>query len=154
MASQSLVDVAIIFSTFPGLVLPTLVLHTACLPVYPYADSLVIPFLAAYEMALSGYPPSHPFEYVVSQSTNYYGERLSDAPYLTLKNPSIAAAAEKAQHDPQLPQFFIGVVPLQSAESPKMGTSSSAVMFGITKSAAGLKVRYVATNSSSVKSVN
>ena len=81
MAVQRAADVAPIFETPDGLVAPPAVLHVPQTPVYAYADSLAIPFLAAYEMALSGYPPSHPFEYVLSQSTNYYGERLSDVPF-------------------------------------------------------------------------
>ena len=103
MAVQRAADVAPIFETPEGLVAPPEDLHVPYVPVYGYADSLAIPLLTANERALSGYPPSHPFEYVLSQSTNYYGERLSETFLVTLQNPSMAAAAEKAQQDPQLP---------------------------------------------------
>lgn len=70
-------------------------------------------------MALSGQPPSQPYD-VFAQSTNYYSERSSFvalAPCPLLNADSIAPTAANAQHDPQFPWFLTFVNVDQSAEA-------------------------------------
>ena len=55
--------------------------------------------LSAYVKAFYTKPPLHPLDYS-SQSKNCCSDRARRVPCLILYAPSIAAAAEKAQHDP------------------------------------------------------
>ena len=72
--------------------------------------------------AFDYHPPIHPNE-EVSQSTNYYSARESRVPVWMKWAPSMAAVAEKAQHDPHYPWSLTGLT------APLVIQSTESVMF-------------------------
>jgi hypothetical protein len=88
--------------------------------------------------AFDYHPPLHPYE-DLSQSTNCCSDNERSVPVLMKCSPSIAAVAEKAQHDPHCAWFFTALTAplvLQSTvavrfEASRYVTSSSSWFGGI-----------------------
>ena len=75
--------------------------------------------------ALDYHPPLHP-AHVITQSTNCCSARERSVPVLIKCSPSMAAVAEKAQHDPHCPWFLTALtapLDLQSTESVRFESS-------------------------------